>query len=529
MKGRSTMNRYTLAALVVASSVLHAQQQPAPSPGMEWRQCVVEAAPPPPVVAPTFVPAGGNLQAALDAAAPGTVLELEAGATFTGNFTLPVKSGTAPITVRTRLTLPEARIDPAANLATLRTPNSSPALRTLGPAAHWRLDGLRFAAGASSQDIVALGDGLIADAAQLPRDLVLDRVVIEADTSAKNGLVLNCADTTLRRSVIRGVKLAGVESHAIVGYNGPGPFTIDDNTLEAGSIGVLFGGAAPAIPNLTPSDILVQHNLVTRPIALHTVTGYAVKNLLELKNAQRVTIRGNVFQNNWPDGQAGYAIVFTVRANSANAPWSTVQHVLFEHNVVRHTANAFNVLGLDDAAPSTPMDDVVIRNNLIYDLDRVAWAKPNGELGGGVFMLIGGAPRNLHVERNTALGAVSGNILNLGGPPIPGFVFRGNVAQKLTTPYQTYGVFGNGVGEGNPAFATFCPHVAGFPDLVFVDNVLAGASPNAYSAQPGNLFPPVAALMADFLDPTAGNYRLVAASAFLGKGCDMDALEAAQR
>jgi hypothetical protein len=140
--------------------------------------------------------------------------------------------------------------------------------------------------------------------------------------------------------------------------------------------------------------------------------------------------------------------VFTVRANSATAPWSTVQHVLFEHNVVRHTGNAFNILGLDDSAPSTPMDDVIIRNNLIYDLDRVAWAKPNGELAGGVFMLIGGAPRNLHVERNTVSGAVSGNILNLGGPRDPGLVVRGNLFQKSMAPYQTYGVFGNASAKG---------------------------------------------------------------------------------
>ena len=85
-----------------------------------------------PVQAQTRVAAGASLQAALDAALPGDILELDAGATFTGNYTLPVKNGTTPITVRTRgLTLPSALIDLTANLATLRTPNSTPALRTL--------------------------------------------------------------------------------------------------------------------------------------------------------------------------------------------------------------------------------------------------------------------------------------------------------------------------------------------------------------------------------------------------------------
>src|SRR5206468_2106041 len=48
------------------------------------------------------VPAGSNLQTALNAAQPGDELLLAPGATFTGNFTLPNKgTSTAWITVRT--------------------------------------------------------------------------------------------------------------------------------------------------------------------------------------------------------------------------------------------------------------------------------------------------------------------------------------------------------------------------------------------------------------------------------------------
>src|SRR5687767_14926304 len=56
------------------------------------------------------VVAGANLQAALDAATPGDVIELPAGATFIGNFVLPQKNGTDYITIRTAPseTLPKA-------------------------------------------------------------------------------------------------------------------------------------------------------------------------------------------------------------------------------------------------------------------------------------------------------------------------------------------------------------------------------------------------------------------------------------
>src|SRR4029453_17881116 len=85
---------------------------------------------------------GGNLQAALNQAQPGQVVQLQAGATFDGNFILPVKAGAGYITVRT--STPDSQL-PGGNtrvtraheplLATMRSTNASPALRT-APAAH---------------------------------------------------------------------------------------------------------------------------------------------------------------------------------------------------------------------------------------------------------------------------------------------------------------------------------------------------------------------------------------------------------
>src|SRR5207249_2684876 len=64
------------------------------------------------------VPAGGDVQAALNAAQPGDVITLQAGATFTGPFTLPNKTGTGWIIVRTSapdssLPAPGTRVTPS--------------------------------------------------------------------------------------------------------------------------------------------------------------------------------------------------------------------------------------------------------------------------------------------------------------------------------------------------------------------------------------------------------------------------------
>src|SRR5215203_4267995 len=79
------------------------------------------------------VTAGGSLQAALNQAQPGQVIEVQAGATFDGNFILPVKTGTGYITVRT--STPDAQL-PASTRVGLAQEPLLPTLRSInaGPA-----------------------------------------------------------------------------------------------------------------------------------------------------------------------------------------------------------------------------------------------------------------------------------------------------------------------------------------------------------------------------------------------------------
>src|SRR2546427_6008343 len=74
------------------------------------------------------VPPGGALQAALDQAQPGDTIRLAAGATYTGWFTLPAKTGTGDILIRT--TAPDSALPPvgpgSARHPSLRSRGSTP-------------------------------------------------------------------------------------------------------------------------------------------------------------------------------------------------------------------------------------------------------------------------------------------------------------------------------------------------------------------------------------------------------------------
>jgi hypothetical protein len=328
------------------------------------------------------VSAGGNLQEALTNARPGDVVELEPDATFIGNFVLPRKPASVDfIVVRTapvERTVPErGRVNPdqAQHFARLRSVNDAPALQTAPGAHHWRIESLDVS-GRGAGDVMTLGDGSAAQNSidLVPHDLVVDRSYIHGDPSAgiKRCIALNSASTTIQNSFIADCKAVGQDAQAICGWNGPGPFRIENNYVEGAGENILFGGADPSIDGLVPSDIVIRHNLITKPVSWRKER-WTVKNLLELKNARRVTIEENTLEYNWQGGQSGFAVLFTVRNQDGHCPYCAVGQVAFVSNIVRHSAAGIEILGVDNHAPTQQTRGITIRNNLFDDIDSQNW------------------------------------------------------------------------------------------------------------------------------------------------------------
>src|SRR5262249_45975143 len=154
---------------------------------------------------------------------------------------------------------------------------------------------------------------------------------------------------------------------------------------------------------------------------------WSVKNLFELKNAQRVLVDGNVFENNWVDGQAGIAVQLTPRNQDGSAPWATVQDVTFTNNIVRHSAAGFNILGTDDIHSSQQAQRIQIKNDLFDDIGGTRWGT-NGRL----FQIVGG-PANVQIDHVTAF--QTGNVITADVAPSVGFSFTNNLV-----PHNDYGV-----------------------------------------------------------------------------------------
>jgi hypothetical protein len=575
-----------------------------------------------------------DFQQALNASQPGDTILLRAGETFVGNFVLPAKSGsnTTEILIRSdaldsALPADGVRLVPpgytGANVALNRLARlkgvggqwkTTPVLTTAPGAHNYRLQFLDIDGIAQEGwgTLVEWGNNSSAQTtlSTVPYGIVLDRVYVHGHPTKgqKRCIALNGASLDVVNSFVSACAAVEIDAQAIAGFNGPGPFKISNNYLEASTENILFGGADPQIVNLVPSDIEITRNFFTKPVswrnpvlappsrpAMTTLasggslpsgtnyftvvavmktegdeavsaqsaeasvvipsngskvtltwsgvagadfyrvyrgtsvggenrymqsaagttsivyTGSAetaatppatgkiwnVKNLLELKNAQRVLIDGNIFEHSWAASQKGYGILLTPRNQNGTAPWAVVRDITLTNNVIRHVAGAIDILGTDYEYPSQRTTNILIRNNLVYDVSST-WGSEH-------FLLMTGAPVGVTVDHNTV--HQEKLIVLADGSPIPSFTFTNNIA-----PHNQYGIFGSGAGYGNSALAAY------FPDAVVRRNAIGGANPSLYP--PDNFYPDMATFEAQFVDLQADDYHLVPASIFNGAGTD---------
>lgn len=509
---------YVLGLVLLAATPLslNAEQLPA------LPQAFIDTTYSPPSGATITVNAGGNLQAALNDAQLGDTIVLQAGAQFTGPFTLPNKtSGSGWIYIvssnYSSLPAPNNRVSPAdaPNMPKIvGTSSGVNALKTASGAHHYRFVGIEFKSAANNflYNLVQLGNGETS-AGNLPRNITFDRCYIHGDPN-KGG----------RRGVaMDGIEIAVVDSHvadfkdtsdaqALWAYNSPGPIKIVNNRLEATGENVMFGGSDPAINNLVPSDIEIRRNHFYKPLTWKGVWSN-IKNLLEFKNAQRVLVEGNVFENNWASGQNGLSLLITPRNQYGSAPWSVTRDITIQYNQWLNVGGGINILGSDDEQSSQNTERVLIKNNLFVGV--------TGSLGiGRILQLLGdaGYPANITVEHNT--GFVDTMIAMSANARMNALDFKNNIFQR-----GSYGFFGDAVGEGTAALDNF------FTNWVFTNNAIIGGSSRAYPTS--NYFPENVETVG-FVNYSSGNYRLADASPYKGVGtdgqdigADVDALEAA--
>ncbi len=334
------------------------------------------------------LPTGGTTRAAhtaaqfitaLNAAVPGDVIVLDAGVTYSGNFTLPIKANPSNkwiyIISSDLASLPEhVRVTPASasHMPKLTTPGATTLFNMPNTIAgvssnHWRLVGLELTTNSNYCPVAPcpannyMSNGLIqqpflnTDPPVNPQQhhLILDRVYAHGDAThdIQGAIALNVSYGAIIDSEISEIHLKGTDSWAAGGNWGAGPFKIVNNMLSASSENMIWGGSGKGALGNIPSDITITGNYFYKPLSWIPLSvgshKMVVKNAFECKSCQRVLFDNNIIENVWADGQLGSAIVLTVRT-AQSGDIAVVNDITISNNLLLNVARGVNTLAADD-------------------------------------------------------------------------------------------------------------------------------------------------------------------------------------
>jgi hypothetical protein len=482
---------------------------------------------------PIAVSNGAELQQALDRALGGDTIVLTPGATFLptapeGSFMLRNRRipGGQWVTIRsahpafdTSGALPPARRVDRSNqdlMPRIRSAANIPVIRAEARARGYRLVGLDIGVQPGTTqltNLVELGSDRDISVDAKPSDIVIDRCYLHGNDagSYRRGVALNGISLSVVDSYFENFHDPNSDSQAIAGWNGPGPFKIVNNFLEAAGENIMFGGSDPSIAQLVPSDIEIRGNLSTKRLSWRA-SGVPVKNAFELKNARRVLVEGNVFEHVWSSGQDGTAIVLKSTNQEGACTWCVTEFVTFRNNIVRGASHGVLINAAEAGARGLPLpqraNHIRIQNVLFTDIGGETWG------GGKLFRVFGGVS-NLEITHVTSTGNATG-ILDPRNPADlnPNLVFKYNIVER-----RYYGI-GAGGDEGiTTVTRNFAPYV-------YNQNVLVNTSRTTDQAIGDDAlksrYPPVTMVARDWsaVGFVSGTERLAATSPYYRAGDD---------
>jgi hypothetical protein len=505
------------------------------------------------------VNSGGDLQAALNAAVPGDVIVLETGAVFTGNFSLPTKTGnggviqvvsaairggTFPVPFGTRVTS-------SAGMSTIRHPNGNvqPIVATVGNGkTGWRFGGIQFdlpptgaityGGGDSIFDLVRLGvyNPANADPDAYPGNIVFDRcrAIGREDANVRRGIAFSGPDGGVFDSQILRVntELPVGDSVGIVAWLAARNLHFYNVEIEGPTEHIFPGGVLndnwTANTQIVPTDITVDRCYLKGGAYQDEQDPawngriYNTKNFLETKAGLRVRFRRTLCDRHLGKDQQ---FCMTIKSNGGGGLGGGSNHptrdITIEDMKFTNWMGGIQFRGVGTTADN-PLERIRVRN-----VGMVRHRAPAGRYTVN--------PRVLQFQ-NTIRNVDISQLTGLLGPAGEWAMMAADLGTDMTNLRLRDSILGGfyGIGFAGDPWGGWPTSATGqrvLERLGLVDPSNATNYGNASNRRVANA---AAAQFASYANATNDNLRLLSGSPLKGigqggadPGCDWDALDAA--
>lgn len=483
----------------------------------------------------TVKTSGGNftpaqLQNAINEAVAATgvrVIEIDAGLTITGQFTLGNKVDNNWIIIRSSAhgSLAQAkRVTPAsvANLFKLITNSVAAPITTATGAHHFRLIGAEVTidpsavadapTGFSQSGLIRFGSTAETSETEWPHHIIIDRCYIHGQPfkNTTRGIYGNGTDYAVIDSYLSEFHNTDADSQAILHGQGR-RVKILNCYLEASGENFLCGGVEhTVVPVTTPSDFEFLRNFVVWKEAWKTNhpsyegINWSSKNHFEFKNGKQVVVFACVFSKWWGSEQTGGSIALKNSDNDKD-PTVQVSDFLWYKNHHKNVGNGliFNGSNWPDEESVDYLRRVTVEDNL-WEMNGDVWTDENTGLSSEcnvakIFYSIVTVstipqpiyrlqyPDDLKIVHNTFINALAADSyrqinafseIPTAEGKLENFVYRDNICG-----YGLYGIKCGGTEEGILSLNT----AANQATYTWTNNMVVG---NALNYPPGNIYLP---------------------------------------
>jgi hypothetical protein len=315
-------------------------------------------------------------------------------------------------------------------------------------------------------------------------------------------------------------------------------FKIVNNFMEGAAETIELGGG---MATTTPRDWEIRLNHMFKPLTWNpghpSYNGgigshpFIVKNLCEAKNADRVLLEGNIFENTWGGfSQLGPAVLLTPKNQAGNlCPLCQVTNITIRYNLIHTASEAFQIANAPADDGNFPMagNSYSVHDNIADNLNYATCYKCQSSASTVPLSTHFNAPASLvmhdvSVNHNTfiyanpvfgtplALLAVEGPLASTGRE-MSNIIFTNNLGEN-----GTRGVTSNGTGSSSDCAQGFANGAAAsiidncWNPNTFGGNALVNNN-NSVSWPGSNCFAPsYASMLVNYNNGAGGDYHLAA-------------------